>query len=258
METRKDPQDLFVDAYQFFDLELTEPQKKYLDKLVINTTKEYCNYGKLDELLDKIQAYIHSLGEADPAVIMAVAEIIDSIVKKVLAYFKTETAIVILRASLPNNQFAIPRWHTDGNYFGDQQGTQCKAAVTLKGPCTLFYNIPKEKRQDFAHYQTNDPTISFLPKITKNEMTTEDWVKLDGMEKTHRRNIDDFLGDKSKVVSPSLDQGAYFKVGDLNTAAVHSEPHITSNRLFLSVLPGSKKQIQDYEEAQGNVTKKMV
>ncbi len=49
--------------------------------------------------------------------------------------------------------------------------------------------------------------------------------------------------------------------------AIHSEPHVNSQRFFMSVLPGKKKNIQDYNDRQnlvnqmlkdGNLWRKLV
>ena len=37
-------------------------------------------------------------------------------------------------------------------------------------------------------------------------------------------------------------------VGNPNTALIHSEPPITEDRIFLSILPGTEEQIKQREE----------
>jgi hypothetical protein len=57
--------------------------------------------------------------------------------------------------------------------------------------------------------------------------------------------------DASKIISAEFGQGAVFKVGD-DYPAVHSEPPIHEERLFISILPGSKVKIQElYEKWYG-------
>lgn len=48
-----------------------------------------------------------------------------------------------------------------------------------------------------------------------------------------------------EIKSPCLGQGAFFIVGDKERGAVHSEPKIDSERLFISILPGSESEIKE-------------
>ena len=123
-----------------------------------------------------------------------------------------ETAWIVMNASQPNDRFKIPRWHTDGCYFPPHNGEQFKVVVTLAGPSTLFYNLPDEQRKDFNSLNN--------ARVETNNML---------------KNI--------KPVSPVFGQGAAFIAGSQTRAAVHSEPHINSDRLFLAIAPCSRAQL---------------
>ena len=60
------------------------------------------------------------------------------------------------------------------------------------------------------------------------------------IELQNRKILDEKLL-KYKTVHPTQYQGVIFKVG--RNGAVHSEPDMNSNRLFLSIVPGSKDEI---------------
>lgn len=49
----------------------------------------------------------------------------------------------------------------------------------------------------------------------------------------------------SKVHQAQIGDGVVFIVGDEDFSAVHSESPIYSDRLFISIVPGTKKQIQE-------------
>lgn len=46
---------------------------------------------------------------------------------------------ITIRATLPNNEFDIPRWHKDGKYFRGTTEETPKFATVLKGPLYIIY-----------------------------------------------------------------------------------------------------------------------
>lgn len=90
--------------------------------------------------------------------------------------------------------------------------------MSLKGKSTLFYNLPQEQRREF-------------------------YLLLDNQN----RNSLARLLDRSKAISAKFGQATIYVVG-AEHAAVHSEPPIHEGRIFLSILPGSKTQIQELYE----------
>lgn len=127
-----------------------------------------------------------------------------------------DSAWVCVRVFRENAFFDQPRWHTDGRYFGfddkSRSQTCVKFAAALKGPGTLFYPVSEEERDMFRAHQ-ND-----------------------------RGFLAQFL-DPRKAVQTKSGEGAFFLVADPLNSAVHSEPSITEDRLFFSVLPGSNGEI---------------
>lgn len=130
-----------------------------------------------------------------------------------------DSAWVCVRASRPNANFDIPRWHIDGAYYGlngpyPYPGIVFKFAATLKGNSTLLYNLTADQRDIFnAHW--ND-----------------------------RHFLSEFV-DLSKVESPKRGEGVFFIVANDAIAAAHSEPPMHSDRLFFSILVGDKSEIEE-------------
>jgi hypothetical protein len=131
-----------------------------------------------------------------------------------------------LRSFTPTSEYDVPRWHQDGYYYAPYEGNPYKFAITLKGPATLFYKLP--------------------PHLKENFLT----LTREGMEKNgyNRQALATLLKPfKEAAFIPQPYQGAVFIVGS-EYAAVHSEPPIHEERLFLSVLPGSKAQIKEWKD----------
>ncbi|MBA2653296.1 MAG: hypothetical protein H0U73_13690 [Tatlockia sp.] len=56
--------------------------------------------------------------------------------------------------------------------------------------------------------------------------------------------------NQATVEEGQVNYGNIFIIGDKDSAAIHSEPHIDSDRLFISVVTGSKEQIHEHYENQ--------
>ena len=57
------------------------------------------------------------------------------------------SAWVAVRAFTPTHEYDMPRWHTDGAFYGlndpyPYPGLVFKFAAVLKGSSTLLYNLP--------------------------------------------------------------------------------------------------------------------
>ncbi len=194
-----------------YDLGLTESEKRDLKALNIDNTGHYENYGALEFLPEEIYRFLISLAADNFDLAESVAGIVIKVIEAILEYTKQETAWITLRAFTPVAAFKQPRWHAD-RYDYPPSGEQYKAAVTLKGPGTLFYNASTAER---ARLESIKLDKTFLDKAM----------------------------DKSLLVSAETGQGTIFSVG-ASHAPIHSEPDIRSTRLFLAVMPGSKAQIE--------------
>jgi hypothetical protein len=242
--THLSPEIPFLD----FDLELTEEEKCSLEKMTITSQTGYINYGHLDNLLDEASEFINKLGEGNSEISIIIAKLIVRIVNQAITYFQEnynrETAIVEMRAFIPNPAFKIPRWHQDGYYF-TQKEEDYKAVATIKGPGTLFYRPSHEEKEYMAQIKRDHPPI------TLDSNGKPDFNEIIRQSDEDRAKLANFF-DKSKATSTAFGKGSIFISGS-DYAAVHSEPDITSQRFFLSVTPGNKDKIQQRNENQKKI-----
>lgn len=61
-----------------------------------------------------------------------------------------------------------------------------------------------------------------------------------------REKLNQLLCDGTKIESTPPNYGSIFIVGDQTCGAVHSEPDLSRNRLFMSVLPGTTNEINEH------------
>lgn len=213
-------------SFAYYDLQLSNQEIKILKSLKINSTEEYNNYGNLKDLESGVSSFLKSLNKENDITAEAVSQIIVRIVNDIVQASGQETAWVAVRSSTPTSAWDVPRWHQDGYYYEPRTGNPYKFAITLKGPATLFYKLPSDLKEKFL-------------TLTRK-----------GTEKNghNREALATLLKPFKKAISiPQPYQGAIFVVGSDN-AAVHSEPPIHEERLFLSILPGSREQIKEWKE----------
>lgn len=197
-----------------------------IKSLKINSTEEYNNYGDLKKLGSEAKAFIKSLHKENKTTAEAASQIIVRIVNDIVQASGQETAWVAIRSFIPMSEYDVPRWHTDGYYYEPRTGNPYKFALALKGAPTLFYRLPVSERDAFTTVQRKG--------------TEENGY--------NRQALADLLGRSPEALSIARpNQGAIFIVGSDN-AAVHSEPPIHEERLFISILPGSKAQIKEWKE----------
>lgn len=219
-------QTLNTRSFAFYDLHLSPDEQRALQQVKISSTEQYNNFGHLDTLQFEVKTFISSLGKGNETLAASVSVLIARLVQDVLRASGRETAWVCIRAFTPTDEYDTPRWHTDGYYYAPYEGESCKFALALKGPGTLFYQETPEGRMQFKVLQQN------------------------GREDDHynRQPLADLLSQHpERSASPGLLQGAVFIVGSEGRAAIHSEPPIPEERLFLSILPGTPEQIKEWE-----------
>ncbi len=200
------------------NLGLSGADEQVLQKLNVARTEDYGNFGNLDVLEEGIADFLKNVGNNDQKTAEEAAVIITKLVRSVLTGCQKESAWVALRAFVATDEYNQPRWHRDGYYFPPFSGAPFKFIATLKGAPTLFYELPAAIRERFEMLE----------------------------EQQNRAGLADLL-DPSLAQTSGFGQGSVFIVG-AKFAAVHSEPVIRGQRLFLSVLPGSRAEIKELDQ----------
>lgn len=219
-----------------FELNLTEDEKQALKKLNIGRTDAYnCFIHDIDDLRQPTRDFLETTLNNPPALSAQVAGTIDRLTRNVLNAFDEKSAWVIVSASKPTDAFDIPRWHTDTSPpledIPDREKMR-KVAVALEGAPTIFKDLPSGMREAFRRCSAD---VRGTPGID---------------EAAARKKIAAFV-EGVPTVKAAPGQGTIFYT-DGEQATVHSEPPITSARLFVSIAPGNKDQIvalkrmQDY------------
>lgn len=198
-----------------FSLHLSKQELEDLNKIHINQNTPYDHFGELDGFQSGAARYLASLGN-NRQLSNSVASILNRIASDVLTAFKIDFGWITIRSFEETNEFDTPRWHVDTDFSDSNMELQCKIVLVLKGPGTLFYDLPSSKRERFDALNYDG--------------------KPDSIER--RRRFERFI-DRSRAISGPVGTGTIFRVGNDGKGAVHSEPPIHSKRLFMSIVPGT-------------------
>ncbi len=212
--------------FAIFDLNLGDIEKAALAKLKIDDGLVYDNFGTLAFLATDTVRYLESIGNSNEDA-TAASKVIARISDSLLDAFAAETAWIAFRSFPRTTAFDTPRWHQDGYYYQPYEDLQKKAAVALIGHGTLFKETPPETRRAFTR----------LSRSLKHDDP-------DRQEKLSR------LVEANPSIFPSQNQGAIFAAGS-DEGAIHSEPPVSSTRLFMSAVPGSREQIEELRHSWG-------
>jgi hypothetical protein len=145
-----------------------------------------------------------------------------------------------IRVTKPSTEFNIPRWHQDGRMYpydeGREEVVRSKYALTLSGPPTLML-VPDEhvfttqREGEAQHYWWRETDT---PRPSEEEMDEAD-LKLRKWLATEFRETPRVKVGHGEVVR--------FSWGRENSP-VHSEPDLTSDRVFMTVLYGSESELR--------------
>ncbi len=233
------------DDYYFnlFDINYTENEKKTIKDFNIIKGHYFSHFGSYEKLLTKnMNKFLSEIGNNNPKVVNNLEKIIIKMVKKVLQGYKTDYFWFDIRATLPNNNYDKTRWHKDLKFFNKNSDDKTtKFATVLKGPGTLLLKPSKSLNKTYC--KIHDKQV--LERKKYNSL--EEQIKIN----QKYRPIYSKEFDTKKIIQPNNNQGVIFYTGfDVNkmTGTIHSEPKMDEPRMFISIMPSSKENIEELDE----------
>ena len=199
-------------------------EEELFDSLVVGQTLAYDNFGALNSLQPDLTRFFSELGN-DAQSARDAAKSVTRFVQNCLIGLSAETAWITLRASTPMHNFDIPRWHRDCYYYTPYNGEPRKVVLTLKG---------RERVSTCFHWQTSP--ASTICRASCRTTIPEREIKIATL-------VGEAHGSQAATREP------YLYLTGCNHAAIHSEPPIHEDRLFMSIVPGSTFQIADLRQS---------
>lgn len=214
-------------------------EEKCINNFEINKYSSFKFFGNLENMTHEniLIPFLENLGNNSNKNIIIMNNIINKLIKNICKSYQKYYFWIAIRVSLPNTNFDIPRWHYDGPFFlNNPDAIQAKFITVLKGPGTLFLKNEKESNEIFQKFKSEKRKE--LIKIKNNN-----YQKMDEIDDKYRPIINKALS-KFKKSELKNNEGLIFSV-NMDKHFIHSEPSINDPRLFISILPGSKEDIEE-------------
>lgn len=216
-------------SFKIIKLKYLEKEKKCIKEL--NVKNSLFNYfGLLDALnFNNIKDFFSNL-DNNVFNCQIITRLIKKLAKQVCSCYKKKALWLKIESSTPNNKFDMVRWHYDGNYYKiDDDMIQTKFITTLKGPGTLLIEPNQQLRQKFEEIFFNmDMTV------------TDDTI---------RKQVRELLKNNTKKQLKNNEGTIFITANKLyNKFAIHSEPPINEDRIFLSIMVGTEEQIEELKQ----------
>lgn len=205
-----------------FNIKYTKEELECINNFNINSQNNFKYVGDTIKKSD-LKKFFKNIGDNQNTSIDVMINIILKLINKILKGSNKNNYLIIIRSSVLDNNFTIPRWHIDGNYFSSDT-RELKFVTSLIGPGTLFINNPEAKK-------IYDKIFKKICNECKNKPAPIAYK----IQEKYRSAIHNKLR-KFKYIQLDNTQGCIFEVGS-DSAIIHSEPDIITPRLFISILP---------------------
>ena len=233
-------------AFQIFHIDYTQEEKDAIHNFNVKNAGNYKDYNYYGSKLNKkdVKEFLEKLGDNSKKEINLITEIIFKLLSNITKGYKKDYYWISIRIVDLSHDFDIPRWHIDGKYFGEKL-IQSKFVTVVKGPGTLLKDNTLDIKKVFHPIRDE-----FLKEIRGVPNGTDEWTKINN--KYREKFAHELQPFETKQLTN--DDGVIFFAGDENSA-IHSEPKMDKQRMFISILPGTKEDIEMIGDRQKKVQK---
>ncbi|KAK3292949.1 uncharacterized protein B0H64DRAFT_476574 [Chaetomium fimeti] len=148
-----------------------------------------------------------------------------------------------IRASQPTGDFDTPRWHADDDFFDPARSDAArgcwKLCATLQGPGTLFAVDGRGARRVLRGVKER---VRRAERGREHVCCGVRCVACGRTSEVVREEVRVGLEGR-EVVQPREGEMVFFRLGG-REGAVHSEPRIGCDRVFVNVVPGTEEELR--------------
>lgn len=153
-----------------------------------------------------------------------------------------------IRATKPTDEFQMPRWHQDGRMYpydkGREEVVRSKYGLTLLGPKTLILE------PDTQVFKTIKEVMEQIFSQLEPDGAEPSEERLDEADRAARIRLATVFRDATRL---QIGDGQIVRFSwGREDSPVHSEPNLVSDRVFVTVLYGSERELQGMCEWRGD------
>lgn len=209
---------------------------------------QYSFNGNLKDMKD-LNEFLSVLGDNSSEDIETLENKIREIAKEVVSGFGEKFCWLNIRVSYKDPFFNTPRWHYDGKMISSRANDEGQASFVMafQGPGTLLIKDTGKIIDKFNEIEKLYKPIKYgepgweKESIRIRKLVNKEFKNLDKIQLTNNEGCVFFAW-------PGTDKK--FKQG-----ALHSEPKKDTFRMFMKIVPGSKKEINEQIEKYGSLYK---
>jgi hypothetical protein len=232
--------------HKLLKLNYNEKEKESFKEFTIRKADEFEYFGKISDLdTKKIKNILDNQGENKNTDTMTKA--ISKLSKKIVKLYGLNHVWISLRIQMPSELYNIPRWHQDGKYFTNLERKQELMENKLD-------NKTKEEIDEYIYgtrvntkfvTTLKGPGTLYIPDTTPKQVEKYYSIPFEAGDKYRKKIANIFKNNKVKQVK--VGQGLIFIAGEKN-ATMHSEPAFSEPRMFLSILPCNKEELNNLKK----------
>jgi hypothetical protein len=222
------------DKNKIFKIYYDDKIKQVFNEFHVIKPETYNFFGNIKEFINQqnLSNFFASHSDSKSEIIKYIIEFMIELTKSVIKGYNNNYFWISIRLSIPNEDFIIPRWHMDGMFFPTEEKYNSKFIIVPKGDGTICVKSSLQLKENYKNI------IKPTPDDYKNNT---EYV-------SQYRNTVNKLFRNKKVYQLNNEQGLMFLSGNIQKALVHSEPNITKERVFISILTGTESQIMDLKK----------
>lgn len=222
-------------AFQIFHIDYTQEEKDAIHNFNVKNAGNFKDYNYYGSELNKkdVKEFLEKLCDNSKKEINLITKIIFKLLSNITKGYKKDYYWISIRIVDLSHDFDIPRWHIDGKYFGKKLN-QSKFVTVVKGPGTLLKDNTPDVKKVFHPIRDE-----FRKEILGVPYGTDEWNTINN--KYREKFAHELQPFETKQLTN--DDGLIFFAGDENSA-IHSEPKMDRQRMFISILPGTKEDIE--------------
>jgi hypothetical protein len=225
--------------YKVFNLGFSKKEKEVFENFKL--PKDILSYsfnGNLKDMKD-LKEFLSVLGDNSSEDIEILENKIKEIAKEVLSGFNEKCCWLNIRITYKDTFFNTPRWHYDGKMFGSRPNDKGQASFVMafQGPGTLLIKDTRKVIDKFTEIQKLAKPINYgEPGFEKESIRIRKLVNKEFKDVP----ITQLTNNEGCVFFGWPGTDKKFKLG-----ALHSEPKKDTFRMFMKIVPGSKKEINE-------------
>lgn len=192
----------------------------------------------VETLKEELLRFLVGIGDNPNEVVNSIVNTVHMLVQNELAFTQKDWVWVPANAMLPSQEYKVPAWHIDGNYYDSSEDTYSTLYVPT-GALTVYGTT-----QDWDEFVRLSREVSRLYEFLRNLHGDKDF-RNDKQVMDVRKAIDTVV---SEVSSHKKGEAVRHVNRNNDGGAIHTVPHVEIPRISFAIVCGTESEIRESRE----------